>query len=664
MNPDTDAKNNTTVKFLMRKEVTIVVLGSLLGAFVMHVPYVIYDLLGYSSYSTVLLAMARIAGSSDAWAGFLLHLFAATIIGIIAGVILYRAFRLDASRMKSGLLFGLLAGIVVFAVFAVPVAYILIGPSVAHVMVETDSTITFDEALADIRADFAQSMLHMLAVHTVWGLLLGWVSTQLTRRFGANYSCNICNIEFSDSSTLDMHIARIHGKDNDSPQGLKKILILGGGYGGVSVLNHLQKRFHDLVDVSIGLVSDSNFFLHTPMLPEMATGAIEARHIATPIRQFCYRAKFYQAHVTGIDLDAQKVTLKHTDHSEVRTLEYDYLVISFGMKPNFYNNKNIERNAISIRTLDDAIKIRDQVIGSLEEADMEEPGSEAMSRLTTFVVVGGGFSGVETVGELNSFVRDSVRKYYHNIPESMVRIILVSATAKILPEIGSLGKLAMSDLKKAGVTFHTDVLLADYDNNVATLSDGTTIQTKTLVWAAGLVVDDIISKLDTEHHKSGRIMVNSHLSLVDKPNVFALGDCAYITDPKSGMSYPTTAEHAMHEARIVANNLTNRVLGVKSQQDFMIDPKGSVAKIGSKDGVALMMGREMHGIVAWFLWKHYYLMRLPTTEKKIRIGLDWLVDLFFPRDITRLSHASGRQRGEIRHRSAENNAHGTGTKPD
>ena len=605
------------VNFLLRKEVTFVILGSVAGALAMHVPAIFYSSFEELSHEILTQVLAGEEGGHNEVAGFLLHIFVATIIGVVSGVILHRRLKLDISRPSRGLIFGLLAGGAAFIVFATPMIYLMTSPELA----------------ADTHAeqlDFTTVVLESLGIHLLWGLIMGSVTSFLTRRFGANYICRECDVEFFNSATRKAHMAHVHGKGSQS---MKHVLILGGGYAGVGVLNRLQKKFHDDIDVSIGLVNESNFFLHTPMLPEMATGSIEPRHIATPIRKFCHRARFYQARVTAIDLKERKVTIRRTESDSTSVLPYDYLVIASGMKANFFGNESVKRNALKIRKLEDAIKIRNHAIGALEGADLEQDPA-AKAKLMTFVVVGGGFSGVETVGELNSFVRDSVRKYYHNIPMSSIRVILVSSSG-ILPEVSALSAHAMSALTKAGVTIHINVRLTEYSGGVATLNDGTVIETETLIWAAGGMVDEIVAKLDTEHHKSGRVVVNSHLNLKNNPDIFALGDCAFITDPRDGTPYPPTAQHAAQEAKVVANNLANRIRGIEKQDEFTYDADGFVAKIGSMEGVALMKGVRMHGLAAWFVWKHYYLSMLPTTEKKVRVGFDWLVDLFFPRDISK-----------------------------
>jgi NADH dehydrogenase len=631
------SKNNKShylrVGFSLRKEVFFVAIGSVIGAFTMHLPRILLGITTDTQYLITLLVMARVVGSDSPEVGFALHIAVATIIGIVTGVFLHRIIKFNISKIKNGLIYGILAGVVVFAVFSIPVSQVFLGPNMAKLLAELDPTMTFIEASEVVNQNFVPGLIDSFFIHLIWGVTVGVLASLLTRKIGANYRCHVCNIEFSKIKTYEHHKENVH--ENPSSK-MKKILILGGGYAGVGVLNKIQRTFESNVDVNIELVSESNFFLHTPMLPEMATGTIEPRHIATPIRRFCKRARFHQSKVVDISLDSKQVTIQRMSDKSQKILSYDYLVLAMGSKTNFFGNSNIEKNSLTIKSLDDAIIIRNHIISMLEDAD-QETDPAIQQKLMTFVVVGGGFAGVETVGELNDFIRESATKFYRNISHDNIKIILVSAGDKILPEIGNLGEYSKQALQKAGVTIYTNTRLEDISNDIAVLNNGEKISTMTVIWAGGNTVDDVIQKIDTKHHKSGRLVVNKQLKLEDHSEVFALGDCAFSVDPRSGKPYPPTAQHAIRQAKTVAKNLEHKINGVGFQDDFIYDTKGSMAKIGKNDGVALLLGHEFRGIIAWFIWKQYYLSTLPTNEKKIRVGLDWFVDLFFPRDITRLS---------------------------
>ena len=246
---------------------------------------------------------------------------------------------------------------------------------------------------------------------------LGLVSSLLSVRFGSRYRCSICDISFSRIDSYQKHVEFVHGA---KPIQQKHILILEGGFGGIKVLTQLQRAFQNDVSIHITLVSRDNFFLFTPMLPEVASGMIETRNIVTPVRAFCNRAKFYEANIEAVDLNNKQVVIthaigKHTDPIGWRshTLNYDYLVLALGSDTNFFGMTEVARNSFTIKTISDAIVLRNHVINMLEQADVEHDDANLRRSLMTFVVVGGGFSGVETVGELNDFVRET--KSYKNI---------------------------------------------------------------------------------------------------------------------------------------------------------------------------------------------------------------------------------------------------------
>ncbi len=619
--------------FSLKKEVFFVAIGSVIGAFTMHLPIIFSDLFGNSSYNVWVLIAARVVNSSQPEIGLILHFFVATIIGIVTGIFLHKILRFNISKIYKGLTYGIFSGIVVFVIFAIPVSQIFLGPNTIEVLSEINPEASITQLSQEIERNFLNQMINSLFMHLIWGTTLGIISSLLTRKMGANYLCHICNIEFSNIKTYEHHEENVH--ENPSSK-MKKILILGGGYAGIGVLNKIQKIFENNVDVNIELVSESNFFLHTPMLPEMATGVIEPRHIATPIRRFCKRAQFHQSKVIDISLNTKQVTIQRMTDKSQKILFYDYLVLAMGGKTNFFGNSNIEENSFTIKSLDDAIKIRNHIISMLEDAD-QETNPILQQKLMTFVIVGGGFSGVETIGEINDFVRESSKKFYRNIIQDNIKIILVSTEDKILPEIGNLGEYSKQALQKAGVTIFTDTRMIDFSNGIAVLSGNKKISTNTVIWAGGNTVEDVVKKTDTDHHKSGKLVVNKQLNLENHLEVFALGDCAFSVDPRSKKPYPPTAQHAIRQANTVAKNLEYKIKGIGMQEDFIYDTKGSMAKIGKNNGVALLCGHEFRGLIAWFIWKQYYLSTLPTNEKKIRVGLDWLIDLFFPRDITRLS---------------------------
>ncbi len=410
-----------------------------------------------------------------------------------------------------------------------------------------------------------------------------------------------------------------------------KILILGGGFAGISILRELEKAL-DKNNTKITLVNEDNFFLFTPMLPELASGVIHPSDISIPLRMFCKNSEFIQAKISSIDLKNKLVAITRTFDGKVKILEYDYLVVALGSKTNFFGNKKIEKNAFTIKTIQDAIAIKTHLIHMLEIADTEEDQT-AQEKLLTVVVVGAGFAGVETIGEINDFVRDSARSYYKNVNLHNIRMILVSAKDGILPELGEdLAKKAYQSLQKADIRIIPNTKAVDAGEDFVILGNGEIIRCATLIWTAGVTIDPVITNLDCEH-KSGKIAVDDYLRIPNHPNVFVLGDCAAITDKKTDSLYPPTAQHALRESKIAAHNLKCLIQGGRQKQ-FNYESKGMMAIIGKRNGIATISGKKLSGPIAWVVWKTYYLMMLPTFEKKLKVALDWTVNLFFKRDIT------------------------------
>ena len=356
-------------------------------------------------------------------------------------------------------------------------------------------------------------------------------------------------------------------KDHTNQLPVKKILILGGGFAGIEVLKRLRKKFKNREDIEITLVSKDNFLLFTPMLPEVASGMIETRHIVTPVREFCKKAKFYEATVESIDFRNNQVTIIHTIGNvskasdwDQHVLKYDYLVIALGSENNFFGLSDVQKHAFTMTSIGDAITLRNHVINMLEQAILEEHNITLRKSLLTFIVVGGGFNGIETVGELNHFVRDSVKKYYKDILMTNVRIILVNASNKILEQVDEqLGKYALEKLKQEGVEFIMNHQVKGATPTSVTLDDGTTIESYTLVWSAGVTPSKLIKELECEHDRGNRIITNTYLEVPGCDGVYAIGDCASITDPHTSKPYPPTAQHAVREAKVAANNIINSI---------------------------------------------------------------------------------------------------------
>ena len=430
----------------------------------------------------------------------------------------------------------------------------------------------------------------------------------------------------------------------------KHIVILGGGFAGIGVLKKLQKEFHNDNSVEITLVDKNNFLLFTPMLPEIVSGMIETRHIVTPVRSFCKKAIFYEANIESINLDNKEVHLKHpigrqsqqqSNNLHKHTLKYDYLVLALGSENNFFGNSDVENNAFTLKTINDAIVLRNHVIKILEQANLEQDNHDLRKSLLTFVIVGGGFSGVETVGAVNDFVRDTVKLHYPNIYMSDVRVILVSATGKILEQIDEeLGKFALKKLKENGVEFIMNTLVKGASKDKAILNDDTEIPCYSLIWTAGVTQNKLIADLSCEHDKGHRIVTNEYLEMKNYENiVYALGDCASVIDPHTQKPYPPTAQHAIRQSEVAAENIISSIKAKKrgKKKKFDYKTKGMMAQVGKRTGVAILFGKiKLHGFLAWWLWRSYYLANLPTTKKKLKVMGDWTSDMLFKPDVSQV----------------------------
>jgi NADH dehydrogenase len=379
------------------------------------------------------------------------------------------------------------------------------------------------------------------------------------------------------------------------------------------------------------------------MLPEIASGMIETRHILTPIRSFCSKANFYEANVESIDFKNKNVIIRHPIGKlseptawDQHTLKYDYLVIALGSETRFFGMTEVKKHSFTMKSIDDAIAVRNHTLSMLEQANNEREDRDLIKSLLTFVVVGGGFNGIETVGELNDFVRGTIRAYYKSIYMSDVRVILVSATDKILEQVDEkLGEWALQKLKAKGVEFMMNKHVVGATATTAKLDDGMIIPCHTVIWAAGVTPTDLVASLSCEHDKKHAIVVNNFLEIKGyEGEAYALGDCASITDPHTGKSYPPTAQHAVEEAKVAAKNIIYDIEHKPNKKvKFDYKTKGMMAEIGKRTGVATLFGFKVHGFLAWWIWRTYYLSNLPTIKKKLKVMGDWTMDLIYKPDV-------------------------------
>jgi len=407
-----------------------------------------------------------------------------------------------------------------------------------------------------------------------------------------------------------------------------RILILGGGFSGLYTALELEKKLG--TDVDITLVNKENFFLFTPMLHEVAASDLDLSAIVNPIRKMLRKTNFFHGEVEQIDLDSKKVYVSHGTAHHHHELEYDHLVIGLGSITNFLNIPGLEQRALTMKSLGDAIYLRNRMIANMEEADFE-CSSDRRKPLLTFVVAGGGFAGVETIASINDFLREAIRFYPH-LREEMLRVVLVHPGKVILPELGEkLGVYTQKILARRGVEVRVNTRVAGLTDRGVALNDGTTIETDTLIWTAGTSPNPLLAMLPCMKEK-GRIKANEYMEVQNYPGVWALGDCSVIPDPKTGTAYPPTAQHALRQGRVLAQNIAAAIRGGK-RKPFLFSTIGQLASIGRRTGVANIMGINFSGFIAWWLWRTIYLSKLPRFEKKFRVALDWTLDLIFSKDL-------------------------------
>ena len=415
----------------------------------------------------------------------------------------------------------------------------------------------------------------------------------------------------------------------ESADRASRVLILGGGFGGIYAAIELERALRSRPDVCITLVTSDNYFLFTPMLHEVAASDLEMNTIVNPLRKMLRRVKTFTGNIETINLERRCVAVTHGFDRHAHELSYDHLIIALGSSTNFFGLPGVQDAALTIKTLDDAIELRNRLITHLEEANSECAAGERQP-LLRFVVVGAGFAGVETLGGIHDFVREAIR-FYPNLTPEFVRTILVSSDEFILPELGSkLGAYAQRKLAARGVEIITSARVTGVRDGIVELSDGRRISATTLIWAAGNAPNPLVAALPMPK-SGGRIVVNEYLEVKAFPGVWALGDCALIPDPKTGGFHPPTAQHAIREGRCAARNVASDIVGGK-RKAFGFSTLGRLAAIGRRSGVANVFGLNFSGFLAWWLWRTIYLFKLPRLEKKMRVALDWTLDLCFAKD--------------------------------
>ena len=433
------------------------------------------------------------------------------------------------------------------------------------------------------------------------------------------------------------------------PGPMRRIVILGGGFGGMKTAESIEAQFAGDASVSITLISESNALLFTPMLAEVAGGSLEPSEISVPLRSSLRRTKFVRARVSGLNPERRAVRLDGLDREGAEPqleVEYDYLVVALGASSNFLGLANVERFAFDFKTLIDAIRIRNHVIEMFERAD-REPDPDMRKRLLTFVIAGGGFAGVELAGALNDFAH-GILADYRNVTAKDLLVILVHSRDRILPELSeSLAGYALEKMTQRGVTFRLGVRLLDAQPGFVVLSDGQ-IPTDTLVWTAGTAPSPLIKELGLPVNARGALLVDSTLQVENYPSIWALGDCAAVMNGETGKPYPPTAQFALREAVTISRNIAASIRGTAAEP-FRFTSLGALCVVGYQTACAELTvpfapkySLRFSGLLAWLMWRAIYLSKLSGLERKIRVLTTWVLELFFPRDIVQTIELEGK----------------------
>jgi NADH:ubiquinone reductase (H+-translocating) len=420
------------------------------------------------------------------------------------------------------------------------------------------------------------------------------------------------------------------------------VVVLGGGFAGVNVARRLRQLLGRKAGVEVTLVSRVNYFLMTPLLFEAGSGVLEPRHAVNPIRPLLKGARFMQAEIEAVDLDARVVRGRVAD-GRVVDIPYDHLVLALGGVTNTSLVPG-SQHARTFKTLADAIELRNHVIQRFELAEIETDAARRKKALT-FVAVGAGLVGTELMAEFNVFVRD-VSRAYPRVSKADMRFELIEAGPCIIPELDpDLADYARRVLEGRGVRVRTGTPVQKIDPDAVHLPGGETIEAMTIVVSTGVVPHPLVAALPLEKDKRGRAIVEPTMRSKGRPEVWALGDCASIPDP-TGKPYPPLAQHALREARTMARNIAAVLRGGEAArlEPFVYTNKGTLAALGHFKGVGRVYKLKIYGFVAWWVWRTYYLFQMPQWSRRVRIVVDWTIALMFKHDIVQLDLDRGERK--------------------
>lgn len=418
----------------------------------------------------------------------------------------------------------------------------------------------------------------------------------------------------------------------------RRVVIIGAGFGGAYCARALERATRSL-DVEIVLTDRNNYFAFYPLLVEAGTGSLEPRHVVVPVRSFLRRARFRMGEVSAVDLARREVTLRLAGSEIVETLAYDQLVLALGSVTRVPDVPGLREHAFELKSLADAVALRDRAVTMLEAADAAADAT-LRRRLLHFVVVGANFTGVEVAGEFHVYLRQAARRYRNLTPDDC-SVTLVELGDRILPALDrDLAEYAAAAMRRRGIDIRLRTSVERIEADRVLLRDGAALAAATTIWCAGIAPNPLARTIGVPLDARGYIVCARDLRVQGADHVWAIGDCAVNLD-REGKPYPATAQHATRQGQHLAGNIA-RALSGRAALPFDYTSQGALAALGCRTGVAKIFGLKLSGFPAWFLWRTVYLIKMPGITRKLRVALDWTLDLVFRRDFVQLGVHRGK----------------------
>lgn len=412
------------------------------------------------------------------------------------------------------------------------------------------------------------------------------------------------------------------------------VLILGGGFAGVYCAKELRRALRKKSRLRVGLVANKNHMIFQPMLPEVAGGAIAPDHVINPLRLLCPGTEILQADIKKIDLPGRRVVVNTGPFTGNHSIGFHDLVLALGAETDVSVIPGMPEHGYLLKNVADAIRLRSSIIQRIEEANIETR-PEIRRRLLTFVVVGGGYSGVESAGHILDLFR-AVHTFYDNVSYEDFQVVLIHGREHLLPTLHrQLGEYSARQLTSRGLKVILNHRVQSVTANRVVLDNGEAIEANTVICTVGNTPNPLVAQCCEENQlpsASGQVKVNACGQVPGHEGLWGAGDCAYFMHPDDHESCPNTAQFALRQGRIIGRNIALR-RQQKPPEPLRFKGYGEMASIGHRHAVGEIMGVRFKGMFAWWLWRTVYLLKLPRLDRKIRVVFDWTLDLFFPRDI-------------------------------